>query len=782
MHMDWTGSSSSDVVLRCYAPPLLSEPYRHVVSGWGRPTEQLSRRLGFVEILLRYLVAVYSAELGEGERCGSYSRLLEGVERASLGSWWAAAFALAKRVSERPDAVAPDLAGIFVDTFGGSKPSRSPAARMLQKLIEVRNVAVHSEGMSWPSDEEAQQLMDEIREPLRKVLHNLSALRGHPLLCIEDYPSPYLAKVLRFSPAGVDSFELPVIKPDIQKREPFLLSRGGDALMLGPWLRVETRESGCRAVLRNPRHDKDLKILRERLPRHDAVLRGIFSLPNAERLLGAFPGGGAPVIPGYEIDGPLGRGGAGSVWLARETRSTSTERVAIKVLHRAQLDDAQARERLIHEYRFLASRPHPAVVGARDQGESDSHGPFLVMEYIKGMDLESKLRQAPFDPDDAARIVSEVLDALADPHLQGHVHRDLKPANLILDPQGNVRIIDFGIAMVAGATRLTRTMQAVGTRDYMAPEQLAGGVVDGRTDIYALGRTLEDLVRGLVAGEERPALPPGILAVVRRATQEHPRDRFQTVKEMRVALDERGRIRWGGAPVLDHDQLSHNFGVRAARARFGDQAWLFEGLRLANGAPVGLLLATGGAGALLYAADAEIEREQRRALDYAGLYRTAEAGGHSFPFLVFEGLEELEDRIGELLGDSRYTMLTGKARRVLPKRTKAPPAPAPPPPQQASPVVPPPTLPAGQGGERAASAELVAQKDKDASDKTAKTAAAVIGVVAGGALAGLAGAIGGAVVGQQIAKSRKKSAKARNQQSGAGKPSSKRKPTPRRKG
>ncbi len=563
MHSDWTGSSSSDVVLRCYAPPLLSEPYRHVVSGWGSARDQLSRRLGFLETLLRYLVAIYSAELSE-PTSGPYRMLRQQLAKPSLGTWWNAADSLARAVVVKDDAVAPELAGILVDTFGGTKPSPTPVSRKLQQLIEVRNLSAHLEGAIMPSEEEASSLLAEVHGPLRTVLHGLSPLRGYPLLAIEDIRAPAWTKVLRSTPAGIDCFEVGAIRLVLDKRQVFLVSKRGDVLCLDPWLRLEERAGSCRAVLRNPRHKEDLKLLQERLPRRAAVRREAFSPTTTERLRGASPGAGQPRIPGYAIDGLLGRGGTGSVWMARAEQLTSTERVAVKVLHRTNIADAQARERLRREYDFLARRPHPAVVGARDWGESDNDGPYLVMEYIQGMDLEARLRMAPLDPDEAARIVMEVLDTLAATHARDQVHRDIKPANLILDPRGHVRLIDFGIAAAAGATRITRTLQAVGTRDYMAPEQLSGGEVDARTDLYALGRTLEDLVRGFGIAEGRPKLPPGLVAVVRKATQEKPVDRFQTALEMKAALVERHQASWGGAPVMARDRLNDSFSLVAA--------------------------------------------------------------------------------------------------------------------------------------------------------------------------------------------------------------------------
>ncbi len=765
MSSEWTGSSSSDVVLRCYAPPLLSEPYRHVVSGWGSARDKLSRRLGFIETLLRYLVAVYSAELGDTDE-SQYRTLLDRLHKPTLGMWWNAAYCLAKRVAVKPDAVAPELAGILVDTFMSRSPSKSMAAKKLENLIQVRNVAAHLDGATMPSEDEAEALLREIRVPLSTVLHGLSALQHYPLLCIDGIEPPLGTKVLRFTASGVDDFEVQAKQLMLKNRQVFLVSRAGDALCLDPWLRLEQRDGRCRVVLRNPRHKDDLKLLREQLPRVDAVVRGVFEPKVVEKLRGVSPDVGQPEIPGYSIDGLLGSGGAGSVWLARSEKQTSTERVALKVLHRSNIRSTQARQRLKREAEFLASQPHPSVVGFREFDHSPSNGPYLAMEYIQGMDLESRRQLGPIEPDEAARFVMEVLDGLEAAHADGHVHRDLKPSNLILDPRGRVRIIDFGIAAVAGATRITRTVDKVGTLDYMAPEQHDSAEVDARADIYSLGRVLEDLVRGGGGAEERGTLPPGLVAVVRRATQLQPEDRFQSVMEMKQALQERHRARWGGAPVMERDRLNDSFGVLRLRQQLGEQAWIFDGHSVATGDEFGLLVGAGGAAALLYAGDAAAPKDLRRGLEYVGLFKTAPLAGNSYPFLVFEGAHRLEERAARLLGEEFFALLTG---RPAPPAAHPPPATPEPEPSPAPEPQPKPKAQAGPRPEPAAEAPPPPRQDEPVVDaikdarKKKNTApnAALIGVLAGGAVAGLAGAIGGAVLGSQIAKSRKNAAKAR---------------------
>jgi hypothetical protein len=330
-----------------------------------------------------------------------------------------------------------------------------------------------------------------------------------------------------------------------------------------------------------------------------------------------------------------------------------------------------------------------------------------------------------------------VLDALAGPHREGHVHRDLKPSNIIVDPGGRVRLIDFGIAAVEGATQLTGTYDRPGTRRYMAPEQLVGMAVDGRADLYALGATLRDLVTGLPGCGEPEELPPGLAAIVRKAMHEHPDDRFQDALQMREALEARVQERWGGAPVLEFDRLSANYSVRSSLMRLGPQAWLFEGLQHSTEGQVGILLTAGGrAGEVLLQAHRACPRLRRNALDYKDLGLTEKSiSGDQHHFAVFDGLMDLEQRVHDFLGPRHLAILRG----VEPPPEEAPqalPSPAPPPPAVpllGEPVPPP-----------AVEAKDVEQKAKGAVDKADQAARKEAELAT--KAAGVAGAVGAAAV------------------------------------
>jgi serine/threonine protein kinase len=753
MSLDWTGSASSDVVMRCYAPPVLAEPYRHVVSGWGSARDQLFRRLGFVEILLRYLVVVLSAELGSAP-CPPYERLLQ-RGKGSMGNWHEAAEALARQLSERPGTVAPEISGILVDTFAGQF-SRTRFSAKVAELVTLRNQCFHSHGSTGPSEREAADMLPRIREPLRVVLNALAALRDYPVFCVDRYArSHHSAKLLRFTPAGVETFEQPVLRFDLDERKPFLVSRTGDVLRLEPWLEVVDEEGRLTVRMRSMRLKADRTVLKASLPRPDAVLPGVFSPDTVGHLRGASISARQPEIEGYAIDGRLGTGGTGTVWMACSTATTSSQRVAVKLLHEPLVADRKMRARIRREYEFLAKQQHPSIVGVRDYGESPVHGPYLVMEYVPGIDLGAVLLEGPLEPDWAARICVEVLEALAGPHSQGHVHRDLKPSNLIVDSGGRVRIIDFGIAAVDGATQLTGTHDRPGTHRYMAPEQFRGRGVDGRTDLYALGATLRDLVLGLEGSDDPDPeqLPPGLSAIVRKAMHDDQADRFQDAAQMCAAFEARVQERWGGAPVLEYDRLNPTYAVRSSLMRVGPHAWLFEGTQLSTDGQVGILLTAGPeAGNVLGDAHRACARKRRFDLRYENLFFTDMANsGQRHRFAVFDGLMDLEQRVHDFLGPRHLAVLRGVDQPAEPEPQGAMPAAVKP---AVKPVVVPraeprlgPPIPAPKPihadpkvAEAQAKAEADAKKADIAARKSADTATKAAGVAtAVGAAAVVAG-------------------------------------------
>ncbi|HVS03081.1 MAG TPA: protein kinase, partial [Thermoanaerobaculia bacterium] len=206
----------------------------------------------------------------------------------------------------------------------------------------------------------------------------------------------------------------------------------------------------------------------------------------------------------YRIVRRLGAGGMGEVWLAHD--QTLDRQVALKFPAAALLGDPDTRQRLLREARAAAALRHPAVCRVFELGQVDGRD-FIAMEYLEGETLGERLARGPVPPRQALSWGAAIAAALEEAHDKGIVHRDLKPGNVVVTPQGEVKVMDFGLAralpgrggqadeatMTAG---LTAAGMAVGTPGYMAPEQLRGQEVDERADLWALGCVLYQLLTG----------------------------------------------------------------------------------------------------------------------------------------------------------------------------------------------------------------------------------------------------------------------------------------------
>jgi serine/threonine protein kinase len=220
--------------------------------------------------------------------------------------------------------------------------------------------------------------------------------------------------------------------------------------------------------------------------------------------------------------------------------------VAVKVL-RFTLNDGDFRARFESERRFAGSLDHRNIVRVYDGGEHDGM-PFVAMEYVDGDSLHQLLlRHRRFPVPRVLDLLTQVCAGLTCAHTKGLVHRDIKPANLILGADQVLRILDFGVARMTDATK---AFTIVGTPGYMAPEQLAATQVDARTDVYATGVVMYQLLTGQTPtadiqafgfaralAEILPDIDPAIVAIVERAVQPAPADRFQTAAEMKLALE-----------------------------------------------------------------------------------------------------------------------------------------------------------------------------------------------------------------------------------------------------
>lgn len=257
----------------------------------------------------------------------------------------------------------------------------------------------------------------------------------------------------------------------------------------------------------------------------------------------------------YELETVIAQGGMGTVYKGLDTRLHRP--VAIKVLKEHLAADDRFVERFRREARAVASLGHPNIASLYDYAEDDGKH-FIVMELVDGTDLATLLRtSSPLGAERSKAITEQVCDALEHAHSAGIVHRDMKPGNVLVTPDGDVKVTDFGIARAAGDSTLTATGSILGTAHYLAPEQAAGKEVTPATDIYATGVMLFEMLTGTVpfeadspvavatrhVNEEVPApsaleptVPLELDAVVLRATAKDPKDRFVTAAEMAAAL------------------------------------------------------------------------------------------------------------------------------------------------------------------------------------------------------------------------------------------------------
>ena len=294
----------------------------------------------------------------------------------------------------------------------------------------------------------------------------------------------------------------------------------------------------------------------------------------------------------YEILAPLGTGGMGEVYKARDTRLDRT--VAIKILPAGVAADPQRRERFRREARAISSLAHPHICTLYDVGDQNGVD-FLVMEHLTGETLAQRLLRGPLPIDEVLRIGAQIADALDAAHRQGVIHRDLKPANIMLT-SGGAKILDFGLAKWHGAesdaavsvvaatahSTLTQAGTVVGTIQYMAPEQVEGKPADGRSDLFALGAILYVMTTGKKAFEgassstvmaailaatppsmvtARATTPPALDHVVKHCLAKNPDERWQS------AADVGRELRWiwetasqPGTPAsLTSRPLSHSY-------------------------------------------------------------------------------------------------------------------------------------------------------------------------------------------------------------------------------
>ena len=277
-----------------------------------------------------------------------------------------------------------------------------------------------------------------------------------------------------------------------------------------------------------------------------------------------------PLTPGtrlgpYEITSPLGAGGMGEVYRARDTRLG--RQVAVKVLPQHVSNSPALRARFEREAKTISSLNHPHICVLHDVGR-DGEIDYLVLELVEGESLAHRLKKGPLPAPEVVQLGSQVASALERAHRAGIVHRDLKPGNIMLTKSG-VKLLDFGLARALGSAAagdttktvvppITEEGALVGTLRYMAPEQFEGLEADARSDIWALGATLYEMATGqqpfqgasqaalissILRDEPRPMrdlipmTPPALDRAVRQCLNKDPEERWQSAGDLRRELE-----------------------------------------------------------------------------------------------------------------------------------------------------------------------------------------------------------------------------------------------------
>jgi serine/threonine-protein kinase len=289
----------------------------------------------------------------------------------------------------------------------------------------------------------------------------------------------------------------------------------------------------------------------------------------------------------YRILEEIGRGGMGIVYKAEDTKLKRT--VALKFLPHQWTADAAARERFIHEAQAASALDHPNICNIHEIEETEDGRMYIAMAFYEGESLRDRIKREPLKAEDAVDIAIQVGQGMAKAHQKGIVHRDIKPANILMTKDGAAKIVDFGLAKLAGQVKLTREGTTIGTVAYMSPEQARGDAVDQRTDIWSLGVVLYEMLAGklpfkgdfeqtlihsILKSEPEPItkfrkdLSAGLENIIAKALTKNPAARYQTMDEL---VEDLKAVAEGLKPLLAKTSLLRGrvFGIKKSHAIAG---------------------------------------------------------------------------------------------------------------------------------------------------------------------------------------------------------------------
>ncbi len=589
----------------------------------GTDVDLLSRRVGFIEVVLRFHVAVLASEARQGglELPGPYLGLLGKLQTPSLGDWSQAGYALAKTLHRaKHEPVSDGFLAFWLQRPQKGDIKRTRAGDAIERICELRNDIVHGQVRIICSESEARQYLRERADDFREVSAGLRFLAEAPLLQIEALTlksGRFVARLQRHTGSSLTTRSVTFsAAPPVDADEPFLLHRSGRVIPLAPFVSLGgVRDDVTPTARLLAKWDEREKRFLYGTAR-DATLQALIDPPSTptptdalgkvppEQRRAPFPKDVAaslladsaetapPTLEGYLVEARVGAGGSGVVYRAR--RADSDQPVAVKVLHRELVSDPMQRRRLAAEFdimRRLGARKVPGIAEVYEYREQTDLGPVIVMEWLPGNDLDAEAARAPLSPDAAVSALEPVLVALRTAHEEAVFHRDVKPANILLDAEGRGRLLDFGIARDTGI-RATRTLETIGTMGFAAPEQLYQGLASAKADLYATGMTLAFLLTGrmnVLSDAER--IPPPLEAILRQATQRDPERRFHSAAAMLAALREARDRRFGGPPVLAGESLHESYDVVAIEREIQPGFWALVGRECVTDEEVGMLLA-----------------------------------------------------------------------------------------------------------------------------------------------------------------------------------------------